>query len=229
MDPKVRVYLLATPCERRAILDALPDTQRLPPSERLLLNEFTHRVNNELAAAIGIVSTAIARAASEEARHALTRVLHCLENFARVHHLLRVPDVRTDVDACAYLRVLCGAIRASWLEENRIEVLLIERPLTIDSEQCWRLGIIVSELISNAVRHAFGSGRGRITVYARREDSAVRCSVSDNGMGMRSNPHGTGLRIVDALLRDLCGHIEQQVGGEGAAFTVVFPVAPGQE
>jgi two-component sensor histidine kinase len=161
-------------------LDALPDMERLPHSERLLLTEFTHRVNNELAAAIGIASMAIARASSDEVRHTLARIRRSLENFARVHHLLQVPDLRTRVDACAHLRTLCNA---------------------------------------------FGTGQGRITVHARREDSAIRCSVSDNGSGMRAHPHGTGLRIIDALLRDLRGHIEQHLEGEGAAFTVVFPVA----
>jgi two-component sensor histidine kinase len=199
--------------------------QQLPGSERLLLNEFTHRVNNELAAAIGMVSTAIARASCEEVRGTLDRIRRSLENFARVQHLLRVPDLHTRIDGCAYLRVLCGAISASRLEGNAIEIVLIEKPLLIDSEQCWRLGLIVSELITNAVRHAFASGRGRITVEARCDGSMIHCRVSDNGTGMAANPGGTGLRLIDALLRDLRGHIGQELRAEGAAFTVAFPVA----
>lgn len=206
-------------------MDESRTIQQSSSSERLLLNEFTHRVNNELAAAIGIAASEIARTPSDEVRCALARVRQSLENFARVLHLLSVPDVRTRVDGCAYLRSLCGAISASRLQYKGVQVLLVERPLLIDSEQCWRLGLIVSELVTNAVRHAFANDRGRITVDARRDESTIHCSVSDNGCGMGASCQGVGLRIIDAVLRDLRGRMQQQSGTDGATFSIAFPVA----
>jgi two-component sensor histidine kinase len=81
-------------------------SRQLHRSERLLLNEFTHRLNNEFAAAIGITSIAIARASSEDERCAMARVQHALKNFALVQHLLSLPAVPTRVDGCAYLSLL---------------------------------------------------------------------------------------------------------------------------
>lgn len=195
------------------------------PTERLLLNEITHRVNNELATAIAIASVEIALAKSEEIKRSVARVKRSLEGFARVHQALCVPDLRTRVDACAYLRALCGAISGARLEPFGIQLQFVEKPLRMDSEHCWKLGMIVCELVTNAGRHAFAKHSGTITVETWCADSAVRCSVSDNGGGAQLNGRGLGLRIVEALLRDLDGRLEAQSSAAGSMFTVSFPEA----
>lgn len=194
-------------------------------ADRLLLNEITHRVSNELETAIGIAAVEIARAGSEEITLSLVRIKRCLEGFARVHQVLRIPRPHTWVDAYAYLRALCAAISGARLEPFGIDLQLVERPLRLDSEHCWKLGVIVTELVTNLSRHAFGSLPGRITVEAWCANSAVQCSVSDNGGGPRRRTRGRGLRIVEALLRDLDGCVEEQTGVEGSLFKVSFPDA----
>jgi two-component sensor histidine kinase len=194
-------------------------------SERLLLDELTHRVNNELAAAIAVASVEIARTSSEELKVSLGRVRRSLDGFARVHRALRAPDLRTRVDACAYLRALCGAISVARLEPLAIELRFVEAPLRLDSEHCWKLGIIVCELVTNASRHAFTKRAGRITVEAHCTAEAVCCSVSDDGEGAQPSAHGLGLRIIDALLRDLDGTLERRTSAAGSTFTVSFPKA----
>jgi two-component sensor histidine kinase len=200
-----------------------PQSTKIFSTERLLLDELTHRVNNELAAAIAIASVEIERAKSEELKAALARVRRSLDGFARVHRVLRVPDLRTRVDACAYLRALCGAISAARLEPRGIELQFVEAPLRLDSEQCWRLGIIVCELVTNASRHAFVTRAGRITVEAWCASEDVRCRVSDDGEGAQQASPGLGLRIIDALLGDLKGRLESQTAAGGSTFTVSFP------
>jgi two-component sensor histidine kinase len=195
------------------------------PTERLLLTEIAHRVNNELSAAIAIASIEIARAPSQEMKTPLARIKRALEGFASVHQVLRVPERRTQVDACAYLRALCGAISRARLEPFGIELRYIETPLRLDSERCWRLGLIVCELVTNAARHAFSGRSGRITVEAWSADSDIKCRVSDDGGGTRCKARGLGLRIIDALLRDLNGCLEEQSIPLGATFTVSIPGA----
>lgn len=80
-------------------------------ADRLLLSEITHRVSNELETAIGIAAVEIARAGSEEITLSLVRIKRCLEGFARVHQVLRIPQPHTRVDACAYLRALWIALQ----------------------------------------------------------------------------------------------------------------------
>ena len=200
----------------------LPST-KVCSSERLLLDELAHRVNNELAAVIAITSVEIARATSDELKVSLARVRRSLDGFARVHRVLRAPDIRTRVDACAYLRALCGAISVARLEPLGIELQFLEAPLRLDSEHCWKLGMMVCELVTNASRHAFVKRSGRITVEACCAGEAVQCRVSDDGQGAQPSTRGLGLRIVDALLRDLNGVLEKETGSAGSTFTVSFP------
>lgn len=191
--------------------------------DRLLLNEIRHRVSNELATAIGIASREIERASSEESTLPLVRLKRCLEGFARVHQVLRIPEPRASVDACAYLRSLCAAISGARLEPFGIDLQLVENPLQLHSEHCWRLGVIVTELVTHVSRHAFGSLPGRITVEARCANARVQCSVSDNGGGPRRRTRGPALRIVEALVSDLDGYLEEQTGVEGSLFKISFP------
>lgn len=85
----------------------------------------------------------------------LAAVADRLHNFARVHHALQMQEHSTYIDASAYLRQLCRAISRSKLDCQKIELVLVECPFWLESGRCWRLGLIVSELITNAARHAF--------------------------------------------------------------------------
>lgn len=190
---------------------------------RLLLEELTHRVEREFAAAIRTLSSAAVLAPTEEARNALDAVQCRFENFARVHAALRVPEFRTRIGGCAYLRQLCEAISASRLQFRGIELDCLGSAFDIDTEQCWRLGMIVSQLVCNASAHTFVNSPGRIWVAAARRDSLVWCQVRDNGFADSEALERPGIRIVDALVRDLHGGFEQQHTGEGCAATVIFP------
>jgi two-component sensor histidine kinase len=101
----------------------------------------------------------------------------------------------------------------------------LEKKLEIDSEQCWRLGMIVSELVANAARHLFVSVAPRIWVAAVRRGALIWCRVEDNGMPSQNEFESRGLRIVGALARELHGELEQHHGRDVCVATVVFPAA----
>jgi two-component sensor histidine kinase len=191
---------------------------------RLLLQELTHRVGGELSAAIGTISSAAALAQCDEARSTLVAVQTRLENFARVHQALLVPEFRTDIDGCAYLQQLCAAISLSRLECRGIELEVLDGVCPIDSERCWRLGIIVAELVAIAARHSFASCPGRISVAISHRGALIGCRVEDNGIS-REDEGNRGARLVDALTRELHGAFEQHHRGDGWVATVVFPAA----
>ena len=190
----------------------------------LLLREYSHRINNEFASAIGVISIAAARTLDDQAKAALAAVRERLENYAEVHHALQMPEHGTSVDAGIYLRRLCQAISRSKLDAGDIELLLVERSFHMDSERCWRLGLIVSELITNAVRHAFHGGGGTIRVELLPSASFVECRVTDNGSGAANANHGHGLKIVGALADSLGGRIDMQFGPRGATCVLIFPL-----
>ena len=190
---------------------------------RLVLEELTHRVNDEFAAAIRTVESVSALTQSDEVKSSLAAVQCRLENFARVHVALQAPEFRTTIDGGAYLRQLCEAISLSRLHFRGIQLELVTRRLDIDSEQCWRLGQVVSELVSNATRRSFLTPPTRIWVAAARRGALISCQVEDNGMASESESGSRGIRIVDALARELHGAFEQQQRGDHFVATVIFP------
>src|ERR1700685_61820 len=105
---------------------------------RLLLREYSHRINNEFASAIGVISIAAARSPNEQTKAVLTAVETQLQSYAQVHHVLQMPEHSTRIDASAYLRQLCRAISRSKLDAKGIELLFVERSFQMDSERCWR-------------------------------------------------------------------------------------------
>jgi two-component sensor histidine kinase len=185
---------------------------------RLLLREFSHRINNEFASAIGVISIAAARSANDEAKVALAAVEDQLQNYALVHHALQMPEYTSCIDAAAYLRELCRAISRSKLESKGIELRAGGAHISDV-----RLGLIVSELITNAERHAFGNGGGLISVELLPSLSFVECRVTDNGTGEANTYPGHGLKIVEALAKSLGGTIDQRFGPHGAKAVLIFP------
>jgi two-component sensor histidine kinase len=197
--------------------------------EGLLFQELTHRVSNELAGATMMVAAAAASAENPDIKRILDEVRGALQGFLRLHHLLRAPQPGSQVDGLNFLRELCDALRCSKLKGTAIELQLDERPLSLDSKQCWKLGMIVAELVANAATHAFAQNRGIIRIEATRLDWLVHCRVEDDGHCSSPIKPGCGLSIVAALARDLGGGIDLQVGPTGSLARLIFPAGAPQE
>jgi two-component sensor histidine kinase len=199
---------------------------RLPDQdERTLLRELTHRMNNELASTINVVSVAAVRADNPDVKVTLTNVVELLQHQADVHRALRIPKEGALIDANDYVSNLCAALRRSRLNLIGIRLALIAPTLPLESERCWRLALAVYELVTNAARHACFDGRdGAIKVKLSLADSVVNCIIADNGsLSARLNP-GQGLRLVGELAKSLGGRVEYGFGAQFSSFLLVFPL-----
>src|SRR4030081_4079540 len=96
-------------------------------TSEVLLREITHRVNNEFASAIQVVSFAAAKSPDGNVKAALAGVMNQLHNYARVHHALQMPAGDDCIDASAYLRDLCGSICRSTLAKPHQKLEFVER------------------------------------------------------------------------------------------------------
>jgi two-component sensor histidine kinase len=190
--------------------------------ERILLHELIHRINNEFSSLIGAVSRTAARSVNHEVKVALAHIIELLSQYAELHRALRMPERDTQIDA-AYLEDLCLSISRSKLDGMKIALVLTASPLWLPSEWCWRLGMMVYELVTNAARHAFGNGKGEIRVELSRAGKLVECRVVDNGSAPTSVRRGRGLRIVDELVRGLDGRLDQRFGPRGSFSILMFP------
>jgi two-component sensor histidine kinase len=199
-----------------------------PPAlnERRLLLELNHRIDNEFASAISLVSVAAVRSDDLEVKIALANVVELLDRHADVLRALKIPDDDALIDAARYLGNLCFSMSRSRLDRMNIHLLFSADTLLLQSDRCWRLGIMLYELVTNSVRHAcFDDRDGEVRVELSRQGAFVKCTVWDNGSGSAGIKPGRGLRLLDDLSRNLGGQVHHSFGAEGAYFALVFPFA----
>jgi two-component sensor histidine kinase len=171
------------------------------------------------------VLRAAAASANDEVKRALSGVAQLLHHHADVHHALRLPDNETLVEAADYLGKLCRSISRAKLDRLKINLVLAVHPLSLESNRCWRLGMIVNELITNAARHAFPGRRGEVRVEFFRAGRFVKCVIVDNGSAPALVRPGRGFRIIEELTTGLDGWLERKFGPAGSSSIVTFPYA----
>ena len=93
--------------------------------------------------------------------------------------------------------------------------------------ECWYAGLIIAELITNAAKHAFGTGGGTIRVEIAHEGDRVQCSVTDDGRHGGSDHRGQGSEIVSALAARLGATMSRAFGPLGTAVVLTLPVRGG--
>lgn len=193
---------------------------------RTLLDELNHRIKNELASVINLVTFKAVWTDNVEAKQELSDVVNLLHQHVEIHNILTMPDRSRLVDAGEQLRKLGLAMSRCKLDRMNIHLELSADTLPLESERCWRLVLALYELMTNAVRHACFDGRGgRIKVKLMRAGSWVNCRVTDNGSGLGRIKFGHGLRIVGELAKTLGGRgIDHTFGTTWTSFAMDFPL-----
>jgi two-component sensor histidine kinase len=107
--------------------------------------------------------------------------------------------------------------------------LAITEPVVLDAKRCWRAELIISELITNASRHAFASQAGRISVAVKAASGQVICRVSDDGSPTATFKRGLGTELIEALAADLDGYVERLHKASGTTVTLCFPQGLAEE
>lgn len=198
-----------------------------PPAadDRVLLRELNHRINNELAFAIELVSAGAVLADNPEVKSALSKVVELLHGYADVHRALMIPVCNVLVDAAECLRRLGRAMSRSRLNRLNMQLVFAAETLPLESDRCWRLGLIVQELVADAARQAsINSHPGEIRIELKRSGPLATCTVSDNGSGSAGAQPEQSLGIVRNLAKSLRGHADQDPGPDSRSFVLVFPL-----
>jgi chemotaxis protein methyltransferase CheR len=203
-------------------------------SERIgvLLQELTHRIKNSLQIIVSMVSLEAHNQKSGEGKAALERVSHRIAALGRLYSMLGEANSVEAVDATSYLEALCRDLIESVQKEYGTSIALktdIESE-SLPVDRAVPLGLIVNELVTNAVKYAFsGETRGTVAVTLKRIPGALRLTVSDDGKGadpQRANS-GLGGRLVDTFARQLGGKVERESGLHGTTVRLILPSRDG--
>ena len=195
------------------------------PDGSLLLRELNHRINNELTSAICTITVKAMESDNVAVKAALLDVVELLHQCADVHRALHMPDREGLTDVAKYLQQLCFSMTKYRLERLAMRVLFSADDLRLEGERCWKLGLIVSELLTNVARHAqFDTRPPELRVELLLAGNIVKCRVSDNGSTHEPFRRGRGLAIVAELAGSLGGRIHTSCAAEGYSFLLTFPL-----
>lgn len=194
-----------------------------PDRSLLLLRELDHRIKNELTAAIFAVSAKAVQSDSVPVKAALLDVVDLLHQWGDVHRALHMPEEGRLTDVATYLQQLCFAITKYRLDRLAIRVLFSSDNLRLEPERCWKLGLIVYELLTNVARHAqFDDRRPELRVELLLAGNIVKCMVSDNGSAPEPIQRGRGLSILGELADSLGGRVHTSCAADGYSFLLTF-------
>ena len=213
--------------DRRAIEEQV---QELLREKDLLLQEMQHRVANSLQIIASILLMKARTVQSEETRLQLEDAHQRVLSVAAVQQHLQVTGRGTPIVIATYLTKLCETLAQSMIGESRPISLKVETDAdtaTVASHQAVSIGLIVTELVMNALKHAFPRERMKaaIVVSYNVSDSDWKLTVSDNGDGKPDQSPGKkkgglGTSLVKALAKQLDATVEIKSDSQGTATTI---------
>ncbi|MDB5693892.1 MAG: histidine kinase [Alphaproteobacteria bacterium] len=219
--------------------DLLEHTEQLLAQQQTLLREMEHRIANSLQIIASILLLKAGAVASEETRHELRDAHQRVMSVAAVQSYLHAADGIERIDIAAYLTKLSAGLAASMIGPHQgIEIEVSAEEGALQSSHAVSLGLIVTELIINAIKYAFPTARAgaRILVTFEFDDADWKLTVSDNGTGRVGAPNtasgGLGTAIVAALAKQLQARIHEVSNTSGlrvevthATFVSHLPIA----
>lgn len=201
-----------------------------------LLKEIHHRVKNNMQIIASLLSLQAATVDNPVIQAQFEDSQNRIRSMALVHERLYRSQDLGSIDLSLYMQDLVGhLIQSSFGQGKSVNIVVEVGNLQLNIDQAVPCGLIVNELVSNALKYAFPDGRGgevRIEVQCSVEGQ-YRLVVSDNGVGM---PEGMdfrktaslGLKLVNSLARQLGGTVEMN-GMSGTVFVIQFSVPSGRE
>ena len=230
-DIAFSLTMLQTRAEREAADEALRSSLK---EKEALLKEVHHRVKNNMQ-----VITSLLRLESNRIDHPVTRaVLKDMQNrilaMAALHEALYRSNNFAQVDLAAYLKELIGQLSRSLVADpGKISFRLDLFPVGLELDQAVPCGLIVNELVSNALKHAFPAGRaGEVRVEMQWVGPGLLLlRIRDNGIGLPENfadirAKSLGLQLVADLARQLGGRLDIGDVVGAAVFEVTFRPEP---
>ena len=203
----------------------------------VLLEELEHRIANSLQIIASIILLKAKAVQSEETRLHLHDAHKRVISIAAVQRQLHAFGATGPIQIAPYLTGLCEVLASSMIGDIRpISLQVVGEGGSATSRQAESLGLIVTELVMNALKHAFPDEKteGQITVAYDTAGTNWKLSVSDNGIGkpdgvFAQGKTGLGTGIIKALAQQLGAQVETLAGPEGTAVSITHATFSAKE
>jgi PAS domain S-box-containing protein len=194
------------------VFEDITDRKQRERDTQMLTNEISHRIKNNLQIVVGLIGYEAHRTAApcvQGYRAMQTRI----GAIAQLYDLISQSSRGRTIAVDAYLREIAKTMSASLLgDTSGIKIEVEAATLDMDPERAVPFGLLVNELATNAIKHAFPGGIGRIVLGVERIDDKIELTVADNGIGMKDKDlakisEKRGSDYVNIFVRQLGGTI----------------------
>ena len=198
----------------------------LAAEREVLLREVNHRVGNSLQIIASLLHLQANSSTQDDVKAALTNAMGRVAAVAQVHRRLYTSHDLKSVLLNQYLEALLEDLRRS-AEGNKMSRLTLKaEPIEIDPDRAVAIGIIVNELVMNAVKYAYPDGAGPIHIVLNAHGDDLELSIADDGVGLnvKTDPRSTGMgqRIVSAMASKLEATVERDPSHPGTRIVLRF-------
>jgi two-component system, sensor histidine kinase PdtaS len=198
--------------------------------QALLTREMSHRVKNSLASVVGLLRVQARSAQSKDVKNALEDAGLRVATIAEVHdHLWRGSRIGF-VDLADFMSELCKKLQGN---TDGHTLHCHADPMLFSADHAIPLGLLINELVTNAVKYAYPEGGGLIEVSAREIQGHLRVEVSDQGIGLPDGfaidqPRASlGFKVISGMVRQLHGHLTIISNRpKGVQFLLDLPILP---
>ncbi|HEY1405282.1 MAG TPA: PAS domain S-box protein, partial [Spirochaetota bacterium] len=211
--------------ERKAIEEALA---KALSEKEALLGELNHRVKNSLAMIAGLVGLEINQAKVPSTIKTLENMHRRITTISNLYDILVAKEEDTNLRLDVYLQRIIETLSSSYVSDpSRIVILTHFDPITIDMKRAAIVGLILNELLTNALKYAFPERSGQVKVDLSLNVEKIELTVSDNGVGLpvdfdMSQSTGLGSKLVLMLASQLRGSVRAE-RDDRTSFTVTIP------
>ena len=210
----------------RRILEQEKDD--LLQQKEVMLDEMRHRIANSLQIIAGIILMKASRVESEETRAHLQDAHKRVISIAAIQEQLHAPGNAGRVEMLPYLAGLSATLSTSMISDNRtVMIKVVGEGGTATSREAESLGLIATELVMNALKHAFPTEKSdcRIVIAYDVDGTNWKLSVADNGVGkpdglFAQSKTGLGTGIVKALAQQLGARVETLADSAGTTVSI---------
>lgn len=209
--------------QRQQLLDALEQKE-------ILLKEVHHRVKNNLQVIAGMVQLQLVSDDSGLLAESLGEMVNRIHTMAILHESIYKTDDFANIPAAKYIEELLVNLQESYFHNvSNVKIVQDLEPVTLTIDQLLPVGLIVNELVTNALKYAFGpEQKGTIEVVLKLQAENILVRIIDNGQGFPPDLDvdtraSLGLRMVNTLTRQLSGKINY-LNNNGAEIEISFPM-----
>jgi chemotaxis protein methyltransferase CheR len=200
----------------------------------VLFEELQHRVSNSLQIIASILLMKARVVQSEETKFHLQDAHKRVLSVAAVQKQLHASGATGSVEIAPYLTKLCASLATSMIGDTRPILLNVVGEVgSASSREAESLGLIVTEVVMNALKHAFpgDKAKGQITVAYDRAETSWKLSISDNGVGksdgiLAYERSGLGTGIIKALSNQLDAEVETLTSPDGTTVSITHVTSP---